>query len=158
MEPRVKGMNATSLLSLAALLLLWNRNADMPVAAQRLDSLVMVANKSNTAASKMNKSDAKKLLLGQTSSWPDGGRIRIVLQNVGSAERAAVLQKVCGMNEAEYTRHNLQATFMGETVAFVTQADSAAAVRSLVKTNPGAVGFLRQSEVDDNVKAIWSVE
>ncbi len=151
-------MNATSLLSLAALLLLWNRNADIPVAAQRLDSLVMVANKSNAAASKMNKSDAKKLLLGQTSSWPNGGRITVVLPNVGSTERSTVLQKVCAMNEAEYTRHNLQATFMGETVAFVTQADSAAAVKSLVKAHPGAVGFLHQSEVDDSVKAVWSVE
>jgi ABC-type phosphate transport system substrate-binding protein len=151
-------MNPTSLLSLATLLLLWNPNADMPVAAQRVDSLVMVANKNNTAASKMNKSDAKKLLLGQTSTWPNGGKVTVVLKNVGSADRSTVLQKVCGMNEAEYTRHNLQATFMGETVAFVIQADSAAAVRSFVKTNPGAVGFLRQSEVDDNVKAVWSVE
>jgi ABC-type phosphate transport system substrate-binding protein len=154
----VKRINSASVLSLATLLLLWNLNADTPVAAQRVDLLVMVANKSNAAASKMNKSDAKKLLLGQTSSWPNGGRITVVLKNVGSTDRAAVLQKVCGMNEAEYTRHNLQATFMGETVASVIQADSAAAVRSLVKANPGAVGFLRQSEVDDNVKAVWSVE
>jgi ABC-type phosphate transport system substrate-binding protein len=151
-------MNAASVLSLAALLMLWNLNADMPVAAQKVDSLVMVANKSNTAASKMNKSDAKKLLLGQTSSWPGGGRVTVVLRNVGSADRAAVLQKVCGMNEAEYTRHNLQATFMGETVASVIQVDSAAAVRSFLRANPGAVGFLRQSEMDDNVKAVWSLE
>jgi ABC-type phosphate transport system substrate-binding protein len=151
-------MNATSLLSLAALLMLWNLNADMPVAAQRVDLLVMVANKNNTAVSKMDKSDARKLLLGQTSIWPNGGRVTVVLGNFGSADRAAVLQKVCGMNEAEYTRHNLQATFMGETVATVIQADSAAAVRSLVRANPSAVGFLRQSEVDDNVKAVWPVD
>lgn len=151
-------MNVTFLLSLAAILVLSNLPVDMPSAAQRVDLLVMVTNKNNTAASKMNKGDARKLLLGQTSTWPNGGRVTVVLENVGSADRAAVLQKVCGMNEAEYTRHNLQATFMGDTVASVIQADSAAAVRSLVKTNPGAVGFLRQSEVDDNVKAVWSVE
>lgn len=131
---------------------------DLPVAAQRVDPLVMVANKSNAAVSKMNKSDAKKLLLGQITSWPNGGRVVVVLGNVGSVDRTAVLQKICGMNEAEYTRHNLQATFMGETVASVIQADSAAAVRSFVRVNPGAVGFLRQSDLDDNVKAVWSVD
>jgi hypothetical protein len=154
----VKRTNAASVLALAIWLTLWGVNVDLPVVAQNVNLLVMVANKGNASVFKMNKSDAKKLLLGQITSWPNGGRVVVVLGNVGSVDRAAVLQKICGMNEAEYTRHNLQATFMGDTVASVIQADSPAAVRGLVKSNPGAVGFLRQSEVDDNVKAVWPVE
>jgi ABC-type phosphate transport system substrate-binding protein len=154
----VKRTNAASVLALTIWLTLWGVNVDLPVVAQRVDLLVMVANKSNASVFKMNKSDAKKLLLGQITSWPNGGRVVVVLGNVGSVDRSAVLQKICGMNEAEYTRHNLQATFMGDTVASVIQADSAAAVRGLVKSNPGAVGFLHQSEVDDNVKAVWPVD
>ena len=157
MERSVKRVNAT-LLSVATLVMLGNVNADMPVAAQKVDPLVMVANKANTATSKMSKSDVKKLLLGQTANWPNGRKVTVVLANVGSADRTAILQRVCGMNEAEYTRHNLQATFMGETAASVIQADSPGAVRSLVKGNPGAVGFLHQNEVDDTVRAVWSVE
>jgi ABC-type phosphate transport system substrate-binding protein len=154
----VKRTNAASVLALTIWLTLWCVNVDLPVAAQRVDPLVMVANKRNAAVSKMNRSDTKKLLLGQITSWPNGGSVVVVLANVGSVDRAAVLQKLCGMNEAEYIRHNLQATFMGETVASVIQADSPAAVRGFVKANPGAVGFLHQSDVDDNVKAVWPVD
>jgi ABC-type phosphate transport system substrate-binding protein len=117
----------------------------------------MVANKGNASISNMTKSDAKRLLLGETTSWPNGRKVVVVLGTVGSANRTLVLQRVCGMSEAEYTRHNLQATFMGDTVASVVEAPSAAAVKSYVKVNPGAVGFLRESEVDDNVKAVWPV-
>jgi hypothetical protein len=151
-------MNAASVLSLAASLMLGGAIADPSAAPQSGNLLVLVANKKNTAASKINKNDVKKLLLGQTTTWPNGGRVTIVLENAGSAERAAVLQKVCGMNEAEYTRHNLQATFMGGTVAYVIPADSAAAIRSIVKTNPGAVGFLHKSDLDENVNAVWPVD
>jgi ABC-type phosphate transport system substrate-binding protein len=154
----VKRMNAASVLALAIWLAPWSITLDLPVGAQRADVLVMVANKSNTAATKMNKSDVKKLLLGETTSWPGGRKVLVVLGTIGSVDRTAVLQRVCGMSEAEYTRHNLQATFMGETVTSVYQAASSAAIRSFVKINPGAVGFLHESEVDNNVMAVWPME
>jgi ABC-type phosphate transport system substrate-binding protein len=157
MERRVKPRNAAFVLALSIWVVPWNAALNPPAVAQKVDSLVMVANKSNASASNLNKSDAKRLLLGETTSWPNGRKVVVVLGTFGSANRNAVLQKVCGMSEAEYTRHNLQATFMGETVASVMEAPSAAVVRSYVKTNPGAVGFLRESEVDENVKAVWTV-
>jgi ABC-type phosphate transport system substrate-binding protein len=133
-------------------------NGDPAAVAQRSDSLVMVANKNNVAAAKMNKNEARKLLLGQTTSWPDGAKVTIVLRAMGSSDRTSVLQKICGMSEAEYTRHNLQATFMGETVASVVEAPSPAAIRNFVRSNSGAVGFLRQSEVEESIKTVWPVE
>jgi ABC-type phosphate transport system substrate-binding protein len=154
----VKRIKAASVLALAIWLVHWSANGDLMVAAQGVDSLVMIANKSNTSVSKMSKTDAKKLLLGQTTSWPNGGKVLIILRTVGSGDRAAVLQRVCGMSEAEYTRHNLQATFMGETAASVIEAPSATAIKSFVKSNPGAVGFLHVNEVDESVKAVWPVE
>jgi ABC-type phosphate transport system substrate-binding protein len=157
MERRVKPRNAAFVLALSIGTLLWNASLNPLVVAQKIDPLLMVANKGNASVSNLNRSDAKRLLLGETTSWPNGQKVVVVLGTVGSANRTAVLQKVCGMSEAEYTRHNLQATFMGDTVASVVEAPSAAAVRSYVKANPGAVGFLRESEVDENVKAVWSV-
>lgn len=133
-------------------------NVESPVGAQKADSFVMIANKNNVAISKMNKSDAKKLLLGQTTNWPNGTAVVVVLRSLGSADRSAVLQRVCGMSEAEFTRHNLQASFMGETVPSIVEASSATAVRTYVHANPGAVGFVHPSEVDENVRAVWPVE
>ena len=154
----MKPSNAAFVLALVIFAARWCTSVDLPVAAQRVDQLVMVANKNNASISNMNKRDAKRLLLGETTSWPNGRKVIVVLGTVGSVNRTAVLQKVCGMSEAEYTRHNLQATFMGDTVASVIEAASAAAVRSFIKTNAGAVGFLHESEVDENVKAVWPVD
>ena len=154
----MKRIKATSVLALAIWLVHWGANGNQLVAAQRVNSLVMVANRNNPAVSKMSKTDAKKLLLGETTSWPNGEKVLVVLRTMGSGDRAAVLQRICGMSEAEYTRHNLQATFMGGTVASVIEAPSATAIRSFVKSNPGAVGFLHASEVDDSVKAVWPLE
>jgi ABC-type phosphate transport system substrate-binding protein len=151
-------INAASLLALMVGLAYGSVHPDRRAWAQGADLLVMVVNKSNTAVPEMTKSDAKKLLLGEKTTWPNGGRVLVVLKPAGSADRAAVLEKICGMSEAEYTRYNLQAEFMGGTAAWVHQAASAVAVRSFVEANPGAVGFLRKSEVDDNLKAVWSLK
>jgi ABC-type phosphate transport system substrate-binding protein len=154
----MKPMKVANIVCLAASVLFGSASGYPPTAPQRADALIMVANKNNSAAAKMNKNDIKRLLLGQTTTWPDGGRVAIVLENVGSPERALVLQKVCGMNEAEFTRHNLQASFMGDNVAYVIPAASSAAIRSLIKSNPSAVGFLRPGDLDENVKPVWQVD
>jgi ABC-type phosphate transport system substrate-binding protein len=154
----MKRKNAASLLALIVGLAGLSLDANRQGLAQKADPLVMVVNKSNTAASDMTKIIARKLMLGETTSWPNGGKVVVVLRPVGNSDRATVLGKLCGMSEAEFTRHNLQAMFVGETVASVQQGATAAAVRSFVKGNPGAVGFVHMSEVDDNVKVVWTLE
>jgi ABC-type phosphate transport system substrate-binding protein len=151
-------INAASLLALAVGLAYGSVHPDRRALAQAADLLVMVVNKSNTAVAEMTKNDAKQLLLGEKTTWPNGGRVLVVLKAAGSADRAAVLEQICGMSEAEYTRYNLQAEFMGGSAASVHQAASTVAVRSFVEANPGAVGFLRKSEVDDNLKAVWPLK
>jgi hypothetical protein len=154
----VKRRYAASVLALASFLAFWSLFRSLPAAGQKVDPLVVVVNRVNATASKMSKGDAKRLLLGETITWPNGGDVVVVLEQVGSADRTGTLQKVCGLSEAEYTRHNLQATFMGGTAATVHQVASAAAMRSFIKSNPGAVGFLHASEVDENVKAVLSLD
>jgi len=65
-----------------------------------------------------------------------------------------VLRAICGMSEAEFNDHLMKANFSGDTGAAPKVAQSALAVRQLVMTTPGAVAFLRVSEVNDTVKQI----
>jgi len=154
----MKRKNLASLFALAAVLVSVSMSLHRLAIGQATDPFVMVANKNNGAASAMNKVTARKLLLGEVATWPNGGGVIVVLKTLGSSERATVLGKVCGMSEAEFTRHNLQAMFMGQSVASVQQEASSAAVKNFVKANPGAVGFLHRSEADENVKVIWTLE
>jgi ABC-type phosphate transport system substrate-binding protein len=131
-------------------------NQPGPAPAQTADSLVMVVNPANVSGD-ISFGDARKLLVGETGSWHNGAKVTIVLQPAGSPDRALILKKVCGMNEASYTRLQLQASFTGQTAATIHEAASDAAVKSFVKANPGAVGFLPKAEVDASVKSVLSL-
>ena len=60
------------------------------------------------------------------------------------------------MNESEYNRYMymLQAVFTGKVSAAPTDVASPAVMKKMVAANPGAVGYLHKSEVDDTVKVI----
>ncbi len=122
--------------------------------AQESDDLVMIVNKGNAATMGMNLGEARKLLLGEISGWRTGAKVIVVLKPAGSADRAAILKKVCGMTEAAFTKYELQASFTGQNAATVHEAASAAMIKGMVKANPGAVGFLHKSELDDTVKSV----
>ena len=153
----MRRMKSVFLLSLALGLIACSVIPEVWVAAQSADPLVMVVNKSNSSAADMNKGEAKRLLLGEMATWPGGAKVVIVLKPAGNSDRALVLNKICNMSEAEYTRHNLQAQFMGEPMAEVQQEPSAAAARSFIRSTRGAVAFLRKSEVDDSERIAWTL-
>jgi hypothetical protein len=58
------------------------------------------------------------------------------------------------MSEDDYNQHQMHANFSGETNTAPRIVNSAAAARQLVASTPGAIGFLRNSDINDSVKAI----
>jgi ABC-type phosphate transport system substrate-binding protein len=154
----MKRRNVAWLLALATLLACWTANLDQPARAQEPDTLVMVANKANASAATLNKGEARKLILGQTISWPNGSKVIVAMRPAGNSERAVVLKKLCGMNESEYTRYGLQAMFTGQSVPPLHEVASSEAIKNFVKANPGAIGFLPKSEVDADVKAVLTLD
>lgn len=129
---------------------------DKPVLAQG-GEIVMVANKANPVAT-VSKGDAKKFLLGQSLTWSNGAPITIVLTPAGSAQRATVLTKLCGMSESDFTRYQMQVAFTGRTAATIHEEHSVAGVTAFVKTHPSAIGFLPKSEAGDDVKVVLAVD
>ncbi len=115
--------------------------------------LVVIVNKGNSTGN-VTKSQLRKLVLGEQASWPSGAKVTVVLQSPGTAERDGVLRSVCRMSEDDYNQHQLHASFSGETNTAPKVVASALAVRQLVASTPGAIGFLRAADLNDSVKAI----
>jgi len=124
-----------------------------PAASGADDDIAVVVNKAN-AADDLTKAQIKKILLGEQPSWPGGKKVVIVLRPPGQADRGAVLRAICGMTEAEFNDHLMKANFSGDTGAAPKIAQSPLAVRQLVMTTPGAIAFLRVSEINDTVKPV----
>lgn len=127
------------------------------VVGQGADPLVVVVG-ANNSVNKITLAEAKALFLGETSTWRSGQKVIVVLKSPGNSERATVLKEICGMTETIYIRHELQASFTGETAASITVAPSNAAVMATVKANPGAIAALPQSAVDASVKIVLTLE
>jgi phosphate transport system substrate-binding protein len=115
--------------------------------------IAVVVNKAN-ATSNLTKSQLRKLVLGEQGSWPGGTKVTVTLRSPGIPERVSVLRAVCRMSEDDYNQHALHSDFDGATTTPPKVMGSAAAVRQVVASAPGAIGFLRLSDVNDSVKVI----
>jgi hypothetical protein len=117
------------------------------------DTLAIIVNQSNTIDD-LSMKELRTVFLGERSHWPNGRRITLVMMDPGLSERKAVLRDVCHMNETEFSRHFLQGLFTGEVFVTPKTLSTSVGVRKFVFNVPGAIGYLRASDVDGSVKAI----
>ena len=132
-------------------------NPAAPVLGQDASAWVLVVNKSNAAVT-MSKADVKRMLLGQTTSWPNGQKVMLVLAKSHTPDHVAVLQKLCGLNETDFMRYQMQLMFEGKPVTQIHEESSAATLKGYIKANPGAAGFVHPGDVDKDLKAVLTVE
>jgi phosphate transport system substrate-binding protein len=117
------------------------------------DDLAVVVNKSNSTDN-LTKAQLRKIILGEQDSWTGGKKVSVILRASGQPERIGVLRSICGMSEDEFEQHLLHANFNGETGGAPKALGSGVAVRQLVATLPGGIGFIRPDEVNDSVKVV----
>lgn len=117
------------------------------------EALAVIVNRNNAVES-MSLDELRKYCLQERKHWADNKRVTIVLRDPGQAEREAVLQLVYRMNESDFNRYFLQAEFTGEVQAVPKHLSSAVGVRRFIFNVPGAIGFVRASEVDGTVKVL----
>lgn len=128
--------------------------AEAPAAsAVREEALVIIAHKSNPVDN-LSFEELRKACLGDRRRWPNNRKVTLALLEAGRPEREAVLRQVCGMSEAEFTRHYLESEFTGQTPQIPRQLASGTLVRRFVFNVPGALGFVRARDVDDTVKVV----
>lgn len=136
-------------------------DANRPVAASPArqsqevvdNCLAVIVNRSNPLES-VSLAELRKIFLAERNHWPDGHRITIVMQEPGQPERKTVLRDIYRMNETDFTRYFLHKAFTGEALSAPKTLASSTGVRKFVFNVPGAIGYVRASEVDATVKAI----
>lgn len=117
------------------------------------DQIAVIVDRASSLA-EVSSADLAKYFKVQKSKAPDGTKLTLVQQAVGRPEREAVLSKIYAMNEGEYSKYFLQATFTGAVAAAPRALPSGAAVLKFVGENPGTLSYVRASEVTDAVKVV----
>ena len=149
----VPEFRAVAILAVAAIV--WWMASIKPVEAAG-EPIVVIVNSANPVES-LSLGELKKLFLGDRSRWDTGKAVAPVIIGPGASERTAFLKIVCGMNDADLGKYFLQAAFTGKSATPPKEVGSAAAVKSFVAGSPGAIGFVKASDLpagDTTVKAV----
>ena len=117
----------------------------------------IIVNKANTIDD-LSLADAKKVFMGDKSTWPSGKRVTILMLAQGLPERAVVLREIYKMPEDQFGQYFVQAAFAGKVAAPPKDIASAAQMKQAVAANPGAIGFVKKEDVDDTVKAVLKLQ
>jgi ABC-type phosphate transport system substrate-binding protein len=116
-------------------------------------SLAIIVNQSNPVEN-CSFDELRKIFLGERSHWPNGRRITLVMLDPTQPERKVVLREIYGMSEKDLNNHFIQGVFTGNVLASPKTLGSAAEVRKFVFNVPGAIGYVRGTDVDASVKAL----
>jgi hypothetical protein len=116
-------------------------------------ALAIVVHRSNPT-DELSLAELRSLFLGERQRWPNGRRITLVLQEPGQPERAAALQLIYRMTEAELSHHFLRAVYRGQAVSPPKTLSSAERVVRFVFNVPGAIGCVPARDVDGTVKVL----
>jgi ABC-type phosphate transport system substrate-binding protein len=117
------------------------------------EPLAIVVNKSNSV-DELSSVELRRVFLGDRSHWANGRRITIVMRELGEPERRTILRDVCGMNEDQFQTHMLRGLFTGDILVSPKTLAAPAGVRKFLFNVPGAIGYLRLSDVDSSVKIV----
>jgi ABC-type phosphate transport system substrate-binding protein len=123
---------------------------------QAADEVDLIVNKSNSITD-LSLSDAQKFFKGDKTTWPNGKRVTILMLAVGQPERAVILHEIYKMTDPDYSKFFLQATFAGTVTAPPKEASSSGQMKQLVADNPGGIGYVKKSDVDDSVKVVLKI-
>ena len=120
-------------------------------AAER--NLAIVVNLTNPVNG-LTTADLRRVFMGERGHWQNGRRITLVMLEQGWPERNAVLGSIYHMDETEFNNHFLHGLFTGEVFVSPKTLSTPEGVRKFIFNVPGAIGYLRASDVDKTVKVI----
>jgi len=117
------------------------------------EPLAIVVNRSNPM-NDISLAELRRIYRGQRGRWSNGRRVTLVMRNPGAPERGAILRSLYGVDEEENRRGFLQAILTGEASDAPKLLATPNGVLRFVFNVPGAIGYVRASEVDASVKTL----
>lgn len=125
----------------------------VPAPASATEALAIIINKANPV-NNLTSEELRKHFSLEHERWPDGRKKTALMLPSGASERELVLRHIYHLNESEFTRHLLQVSFTGQALSVPKELASAVNMRKFVFNVPGAIGYVRTSQLDDTVKVI----
>lgn len=117
------------------------------------EPLAIVVNRSNPVDN-LSYAELRTIFLGGRGYWSNGRRITLVMREPGEPERKTILRDICGMNEDQFKTNFLRGLYSGEILVSPKILDTPYGVRKFIFNVPGAIGYLRVSDVDATVKVV----
>ncbi len=117
------------------------------------EPLAIIVNVANPVAN-LSLAELRKVFLGERAHWPNGRRITLVMMEPGKPERTALIRELCQMTEGEFSRHFLHGMFTGEVFVSPKTLASPVGVRKFIFNVPGAIGYVRTTDIDSSVKVL----
>jgi ABC-type phosphate transport system substrate-binding protein len=152
-RPTLKARLILILLLLFGALFFAGQLSALPAALPDGEALAIIVNKSNPIDN-VSLTDLRKLFKAEQTRWSNGQRVTVVMRQAGQDERATVLRVIYHMSEWDFNRYFLRGTFTGETQSVPKTLATAGGVDKFIFNVPGAIGYVRASEVDDSVKVV----
>jgi ABC-type phosphate transport system substrate-binding protein len=114
---------------------------------------VAVVINSDNPATKLSRTDLRKIFAGEKRSWPAGLPIRLFVRAPGTHERVMLL-KLLGMTESEYKRYWTTQVLRGEAQAEPIALPSNGMQREAVVAYPGAIALVDAQDIKPGMKVV----
>ena len=116
-------------------------------------SLAIVVNLANPIDN-LSTDELRGLFLERKSHWPNGRRIAVAMLDYPNPERRSALRRIYRMDENAFQEYFIKAIFRGDVFAAPRTLASPELMRKFVFNAPGAIGYVRSSDLDDTVKVV----
>jgi len=117
------------------------------------EGLAIVVNRSNPV-SDVTLPELRSMFFGERKSWAHKRRITLAAMRRNTQEYKTVQRVIYKIDRHELEHYYLYQSFKGEGVNLPLTMQDPADVKKFVVSTPGALGYLRASDVDDSVKVV----
>jgi len=154
MKTKTRGRGRSAALICFALGLL--AAAVVPDALQGQDEIeaVAIVVHPETDVEDITFEELRRIFRGERQFWEDGRRVTLLMRAPVAAERRLVLDRLYGMNEAEFREYWIGKMFRAEVASGPKLVYSADMARDLVTVIPGAITFVPAGQVSSETKVV----